>query len=419
MTRCAFPIIVNVMDSSGHVPDSFGVNKLLAFWRGLDRNQRLSAVVLAALIVLFPLVLWSVKRQQDLRSRAAFPATPPVTPPVTPSPTATPTPSTDSFYNLSAIFASNVATFSFSYNGSASYYYVDLSTTMDMSWDVYLNFAEGTKSPIVQSSPAKWGKYVCGAKLTWRVRTSDGKQSPIQYTQVSCLQTPTPSPTFTNLSAILLANQATFQFTYPGVSYPFRVHLSTNSGMTYDVYMTFAQGTKSPIIEYNPKKWDKYSCGRTLYWRVQSDTGVQSSIYAATVVCPSPTPTRIATPSATPRLTPTPTVKPTTSPTPKPLPNRPPVIQTGWLPITRIMRSYRAVVQGMDPDTADVLTMTAQSLPRDLTLTGCGKTYSRTGTTYSCTITGVTRQYGFHRVTLRLSDNRGGSTQKTLWLIVY
>ncbi|MBI4066474.1 hypothetical protein HY411_02045 [Candidatus Gottesmanbacteria bacterium] len=73
------------------------MNKLLAWWRGLDRNQRLSAIVLLALVVLFPLVLWSVQRQQDLRSRAQTPATPPTnplpTPTNTPMPTPTPTPS--------------------------------------------------------------------------------------------------------------------------------------------------------------------------------------------------------------------------------------------------------------------------------------------------------------------------------------
>jgi hypothetical protein len=44
-------------------------------------------------------------------------------------------------------------------------------------------------------------------------------------------------------------------------------------------------GTASPLVETNPRKWDKYVCGRTLYWQVESSTGVKSPIQTAYVTC--------------------------------------------------------------------------------------------------------------------------------------
>lgn len=98
------------------------------------------------------------------------------------------------FTNFSSTLSSSTATFSFAYSGNATYFYVDLSTVADMSWDVYGNFAEGSQSPIIQSDPEKWGQYMCGKTLYWRVRTASDPPSPIQSATVTCT---TPTPTFT------------------------------------------------------------------------------------------------------------------------------------------------------------------------------------------------------------------------------
>lgn len=103
---------------------------------------------------------------------------------------------TSPFTNLSATLSTSSATFSFTYAGSATYFYVDLSTVADMSWDVYGNFAEESRSPIIQTNPTKWGQYVCGKTLYWRVRTATDDPSAIQSATVACT-TPTPTPTLT------------------------------------------------------------------------------------------------------------------------------------------------------------------------------------------------------------------------------
>lgn len=126
--------------------------------------------------------------------------------------------------------------------------------------------------------------------------------------------TPTPIPTFSNLSATFLKDQATFQFSYSGAPSFYRVHLSTNINMTYDVYGSFGQGYQSPIIVNNPTKWDKYSCGRLLFWAIQSDVPIQSQVQSATVTCPTPTPTPTPNPTVTNTPVPTPSFTPTPTP---------------------------------------------------------------------------------------------------------
>lgn len=93
-------------------------------------------------------------------------------------------------------------------------------------------------------------------------------------------------PSISNLNATLsYPSPATFSFDYSGPSNNFIVDLSTFPDMSSDVYLTFASGNQSPLVENNPTKWDKYSCGRTLYLHVRDSTGLVSSIQSATVNC--------------------------------------------------------------------------------------------------------------------------------------
>lgn len=177
---------------------------------------------------------------------------------------------------------------------------IQLSTYSDMSWDVYQFFGRGGSSPIVVNDPTKWDKYSCGRTLYWRVYNQDnGVASPIRQARVNCFNPhptskpyPTPAPTvspqnyFYNPAAGLYNDQALFKFDYTGSSNNFWIDMSTYPDMSWDVYLNFASGGKFMTV-WNPmQKWDKYSCGRTLYWKVYNqDRTVSSPIYASVVSC--------------------------------------------------------------------------------------------------------------------------------------
>jgi hypothetical protein len=148
---------------------------------------------------------------------------------------------------------------------------------------------------------------------------------------VTPTNTPIPNGTFSNIGATFGASTATFSFAYSTTSPTYVVDVSTIATMTNDVYLSFVGGTASPLQVNNPQaKWDKYSCGRTLYWRVSNaNRSAQSPIQTTTVNCavptptavvPTPTPTRVPTPTPTKKPTPTPTRVPTPTPTKKPTP---------------------------------------------------------------------------------------------------
>ena len=99
------------------------------------------------------------------------------------------------FSNFSASSSLTSAQFNFSYSDSSPGFIIDLSTTADMSNDVYLNFGSGSSSPIIVSNPTKWDKYQCNTTLYWRVLTSDrSSQGPIQTLNVCSSPSPSPSP---------------------------------------------------------------------------------------------------------------------------------------------------------------------------------------------------------------------------------
>jgi uncharacterized membrane protein len=151
---------------------------------------------------------------------------------------------------------------------------VDLSTTADMSWDVYLDFATGAASPLTTTNPQRWDKYRCARMLYWRVwNQSRTVSSPIQARSTFACSV----GTFSGLSASLGAAQAQFFFTYSGSTSGYHVDLSTRADMSWDVYLDFATGAASPLTTTNPQRWDKYRCARTLYWRVWNQSRTVSS----------------------------------------------------------------------------------------------------------------------------------------------
>ena len=194
------------------------------------------------------------------------------------------------FTNLSASMPKDgPARFNFTYGASATSFHVDVSTFADMSWDVYLTFATGNASPLVEPHPTKWAKYSCGQPLYWRVINDWAEQSPIQNTTVTC--PPGAPPTrlvsqFFNLSASMpIEGPARFDFDYDGSPTSFHVDVSTLADMTWDVYLTFAAGRTSPLVEPHPNKWAKYTCGQTLYWRIVGDATATSPIQSTIVNC--------------------------------------------------------------------------------------------------------------------------------------
>lgn len=120
--------------------------------------------------------------------------------------------------------------------------------------------------------------------------------------------TPTSSAPFTGLTSTFTANRATFTFLYSGASSSYTIDMSTLADMSWDTYLTFAQGATSPLVVTNPTKWDKYVCGKNFYWRVKSSTNVISSIQHAIVDCGLGTPT----PSPSSTISPIPNDSPIT-----------------------------------------------------------------------------------------------------------
>ncbi|MFC1996942.1 DNRLRE domain-containing protein [Chloroflexota bacterium] len=94
-------------------------------------------------------------------------------------------------------------------------------------------------------------------------------------------------PFFSMTGKLSIGSSAIFSFDYSGSTSGFYVNMSTYPDMSEDVYLHFAEGLNSPLIEADPTKWDKFSCGQTLYWRVISNSGIQSTIQSTDVICAS------------------------------------------------------------------------------------------------------------------------------------
>lgn len=236
------------------------------------------------------------------------------------------------------------------------------------------------------------------------------------YTNPTPTPTPTPTSTpvpvsFTGLSASLPGTgSAVFYFTYSGSSPSFAIDISTKSDMSTDVYSTFTWGTSSPLVENNPTKWDKYSCGRTLYWIVKTPSGDKSKIVPSVVTCPTPAPT------------------PTPTPTPTPVPNRAPTIVTQSFPIGRVARAYSASVTATDPDPYDNLTARITGLPPLLKVVGCIQSSSTPNSDSSiqpptirnlvCTISGTPNRFGTFPIRITVTDSANASATKVVNLYI-
>jgi hypothetical protein len=91
--------------------------------------------------------------------------------------------------------------------------------------------------------------------------------------------------TFTNLNAKLGGNRAVFSYDYNGFSPDNRVHIASRNWD--DIYLSFGVGLQPVEVMYPTKKWDKYVCGKTLYWRVENMYGDLSPVQMAVVQCGS------------------------------------------------------------------------------------------------------------------------------------
>lgn len=69
--------------------------------------------------------------------------------------------------------------FSFNYLGSTSGFYIDVSTSADMSGDTFERFAEGPGNPLSEQYPEKWAGYSPGQPFFWRVTSESGIRSQV------------------------------------------------------------------------------------------------------------------------------------------------------------------------------------------------------------------------------------------------
>lgn len=125
------------------------------------------------------------------------------------------------------------------------------------------------------------------------------------------------------------------------------------------------------------------------------------------------------TPPATPPATPTPTVaRPSVTPSPIPY-NFPPVISgPKKLPVGRVLKKYRAQIRGYDLNPKDKLTMQAVNLPAGIRLESCQNSATGSKSMITCSLSGVPQNKGAYKITVLLSDDKGGSTQKEFILQV-
>lgn len=133
---------------------------------------------------------------------------------------------------------------------------------------------------------------------------------------LSVIKAASTKGTFSNVSANLKLDQATFNFTYNGDSTAYVISVSTDSRMRKNVFSPFGSGPSSPIVVNNTQAWSGYQCGATVYWKINATVlkgaPVASSIQKAGVDCSTPSPAPTSSPTPTP--SPTPIVSPTPTP---------------------------------------------------------------------------------------------------------
>lgn len=120
------------------------------------------------------------------------------------------------------------------------------------------------------------------------------------------------------------------------------------------------------------------------------------------------------TPPVTSPVTPPTTPRPTY--TPRPFKNSIPEITTFRLPNGIQNRKYTMTVKGFDNDKNDKLTISANGLPKGLTIQKCEQRIENNKKTIQCLISGHPIKPGNYNVRLTISDNKGGTTSKNLFL---
>ena len=215
---------------------------------------------------------------------------------------------------------------------------------------------------------------------------------------VTPTNTPVPVGTFSNVGATFGTTTATFNFAYSTTSPNYIVDVSSVSNMSSDVYLSFIAGTASPLQVTNPQaKWDKYSCGRTLYWRVYNvDRSAQSPIQTTTVNC------AVATPTPTPTSVPT----PTKAPTPTPIDVTPPtVVISSPANNSTIYRSSTTTIRANASDASGISKV-------EFYVNGSLKCADTTSS-YSCSWSVSTRAGVVYTLTAKAFDKKGNSKVST------
>ena len=90
------------------------------------------------------------------------------------------------------------------------------------------------------------------------------------------------------------------------------------------------------------------------------------------------------------------------------------MITTISLPPGILNRQYTATIAGYDLDEVDILSLTVSGLPSGLRQDKCALSVVRNKAVITCKLAGRPLQAGTYPVTLKLTDNRGGGTSKTL-----
>jgi hypothetical protein len=186
----------------------------------------------------------------------------------------------NAFSDLAAALNRTQAAFVFAYAGTDPGFTIHASTRPDLSGELWTTTA--SRSPVRLRQPASaWSGYDCGYILYWRVEDSAGVRSPIQEKHVC------GSVGFSAETATFGADEAVFAFRYRGAADDFRIDVSTVPDMSTDVYVGFGAGNEDPIAVADPQgRWDKYTCDRTLYWRVRElSNGAVGEIQTTTVTC--------------------------------------------------------------------------------------------------------------------------------------
>lgn len=233
---------------------------------------------------------------------------------------------------------------------------------------------------------------------------------------------PTPVPEFSNVSALFKIDQASFNFSFSGVSNGYIIDVSTLSDMSWDVYLSFSGGSQSPLVVADPQdKWDKYSCGRTLYWRVyNADRSVSSAIQATTVDCgvPTNTPTPTSTPTLTPTRTPTPSPTRAMTPTPTRVPTPTPTRDVQPPNIVITAPANNSTIPSVTMVTVNANASDASGISKVEFYVNNSLKCTDARANYSCRWLNIARKGAVYNLTAKAIDNKGNSATSSVVKII-